>query len=211
MRSCLCHFLPLYHISGVKNVQNIYFVSERKIGSKFSLPPDHILYTLFFIFRRRFSRYYSIKHFLPTYRFEYPIRDSSTAFAASLPSRIAHTTRDCPLCISPAVKTPRYAGLILLRFCLYICSSINSNLKCIRHIFLASKETSCDQNYICRDHFFRSLYRNHHHTSCLWHLSRFQLYDPALQTFPFLSDKLCNGCLVYTWIMSKTAIASSWP
>ena len=38
-------------------------------------------------------------------RFVYPIRLSSTALAASLPSRMAHTTRDCPLCISPAVKT----------------------------------------------------------------------------------------------------------
>ena len=35
---------------------------------------------------------------------EYPIRYSSTALAASLPSRIAHTTRDCPRCISPAVN-----------------------------------------------------------------------------------------------------------
>ena len=39
-------------------------------------------------------------------RFVYPIRLSSTALAASLPSRIAHTTSDCPRCISPAVNTP---------------------------------------------------------------------------------------------------------
>ena len=28
----------------------------------------------------------------------------SAAFATALPSAIAHTTRDCPLCMSPAVK-----------------------------------------------------------------------------------------------------------
>ena len=42
---------------------------------------------------------------LALYRFVYPISDSSTALAASLPSRIAHTTRDWPLCISPAANT----------------------------------------------------------------------------------------------------------
>lgn len=46
-----------------------------------------------------------IMHIQNFYRFVYPIKDRSTAFAASLPSRIAHTTRDCPLCMSPAVKT----------------------------------------------------------------------------------------------------------
>ena len=40
-----------------------------------------------------------------TTRLEYPIRLSSTALAASLPSRIAHTTRDWPLCISPVTNT----------------------------------------------------------------------------------------------------------
>lgn len=39
------------------------------------------------------------------YKLVYPIRDSSTSLAASLPSATAHTTRDCPLCMSPAVKT----------------------------------------------------------------------------------------------------------
>ena len=38
------------------------------------------------------------------YKLEYPINAVSTSFAQSRPSRIAHTTRDCPLCISPAVK-----------------------------------------------------------------------------------------------------------
>ena len=42
----------------------------------------------------------------PPQRFVYPIRDRSTALAASRPSRMAHTTRDCPRCMSPAVKTP---------------------------------------------------------------------------------------------------------
>lgn len=48
------------------------------------------------------------QHFLTDYcttRLEYPIRLSSTARAASLPSLMAHTTRDCPLCISPVTKT----------------------------------------------------------------------------------------------------------
>ena len=40
-----------------------------------------------------------------TDRLVYPIRLSSISFAASRPSRIAHTTSDCPLCISPAVNT----------------------------------------------------------------------------------------------------------
>ena len=39
------------------------------------------------------------------YRFEYPIRYSSIARAQALPSAMAHTTSDCPLCMSPAVKT----------------------------------------------------------------------------------------------------------
>ena len=40
-----------------------------------------------------------------TDRLVYPIRLSSISFAASRPSRIAHTTRDWPLCMSPAVNT----------------------------------------------------------------------------------------------------------
>ena len=40
-----------------------------------------------------------------TDRLVYPIRLSSISFAASRPSRMAHTTRDWPLCISPAVNT----------------------------------------------------------------------------------------------------------
>ena len=39
------------------------------------------------------------------YRFVYPIRDKSTSLAQSRPSRMAHTTRDWPRCMSPAVKT----------------------------------------------------------------------------------------------------------
>ena len=46
-----------------------------------------------------------LPHSYCTIRLVYPIRLSSTALAASLPSRIAHTTRDWPLCMSPAVKT----------------------------------------------------------------------------------------------------------
>ena len=40
-----------------------------------------------------------------SYRFEYPIRYSSISLAHSLPSAIAQTTSDWPLCMSPAVKT----------------------------------------------------------------------------------------------------------
>ena len=40
------------------------------------------------------------------YRFVYPIRYSSISAAASRPSLIAQTTRDCPRRISPTAKTP---------------------------------------------------------------------------------------------------------
>ena len=48
----------------------------------------------------------SQNHLHTIYRLEYPISEASTASAAFRPSRIAQTTRDCPLCISPAVNIP---------------------------------------------------------------------------------------------------------
>ena len=101
-------------------------------------------------------------------------------------------------------ENPRYAGLIGFRFCLYVGSCSCCNLKCIGHIFLASKETSCDQYQVCRDHFFRPLYWNHHHTACFGILLAFQLYDPGLADISvFIFDKLSNGCLVNPGVMSK--------
>lgn len=44
-------------------------------------------------------------------RFEYPIKNLSTAFATLLPSLIAHTTSDCPRCMSPATNT--FSTLVL--------------------------------------------------------------------------------------------------
>lgn len=45
----------------------------------------------------------SLPYFL-SYKLLYPIKLSSTAIATSLPSLIAHTTRLCPLCISPVTN-----------------------------------------------------------------------------------------------------------
>ena len=64
-------------------------------------------------------------------RLVYPIRLSSTALAASLPSRIAHTTSDCPRCISPAVNTPgsevSYESGAVFTFVLGVSSTPNAS------------------------------------------------------------------------------------
>ena len=52
-----------------------------------------------------FLLYYVFSDISSHYSIVYPINDSSTSLAQSRPSRIAHTTNDWPLCISPAVNT----------------------------------------------------------------------------------------------------------
>src|SRR5699024_3719258 len=65
-------------------------------------------------------------------RFVYPIRDSSTALAASRPSRIAHTTRDWPRLISPAAKTrgteEAYPSGFVATFVLWSTSTLKASV-----------------------------------------------------------------------------------
>ena len=88
-------------------------------------------------------------------------------------------------------ENPRYTGLIGLRFCLYISSCSCCNLKCIGHIFLASKETSCDQ------HQSAGITSSVPSTGTiiirpvLAFFLTFQLYDPGLADISvFIFDKI---------------------
>ena len=71
------------------------------------MPSRHFLRSdyLHIFFYIKFLVFVSLVHQISSYKLEYPIRAVSTSLAQSRPSRIAHTTSDCPRCISPAVKT----------------------------------------------------------------------------------------------------------
>ena len=71
------------------------------------MPSRHFLRSdyLHIFFYIKFLVFVSLVHQIRIYKLEYPIRAVSTYLAQSRPSRIAHTTSDCPRCISPAVKT----------------------------------------------------------------------------------------------------------
>ena len=183
----------------------IYILYQNgKSGANLVCPRPYFLYTLFFIFPAAIQQVLFHKAFFANLQ----IRISHQGFIHCLCGFSSFT--DCPYYQRLAsvhiscCENPRYAGLISFRFCLYVSSCSCCNLKCIGHIFLASKETSCDQHQVCRDHFLRSLDRNHHHTACFGIFLTFQLYDPGLADISvFIFDKLSNGCLVNPWIMSK--------
>ena len=86
--------------SGIKvfNKDSVEFITESEI--------DEFLISYSDFLKIKLNRGISVTLYKAIYEiFVYPISDSSTAFATALPSAIAHTTKDCPLCISPAVNT----------------------------------------------------------------------------------------------------------
>lgn len=85
---------------------------------------------------------------LKFYKFEYPISEISTALAALRPSSIAHTTKDWPRCMSPAVKTPGTDVSYCSSFVATLLRGVKSTLKAsVTYFWLprnpAAINTSC--------------------------------------------------------------------
>ena len=90
----------------------VHAICSHGYGSCSDIKPEHAMEKVLYAVDK-----FQKLSFYCTERFLYPIRLKSTSLAASLPSRIAHTTKDCPRCISPAVNT-------FFTFVLYIPASV---------------------------------------------------------------------------------------